>query len=135
MVETNTSIDSKIGELLTFNYNGWQKKRLYAWNWWPISDRLKPEKLYDLNKFNLKNSDYSSLFSGPFIGITEIKIYDRERETLFGKKKDILLDLLVKRNVTGHSYHMVVTNMCPNVDLFGKNVLYTGIGNWDKPYK
>jgi hypothetical protein len=122
-------INSTVGELLDSTYTGWDKIRLYSWHWGLGNNYQDPRQLYDLNKFNTTTINSSSL-EHPSNNVSKIKIFDRKRRTLFSKKKDFVLELLIEGVTIGDTYHAVITNVCPDKRLFGRDMLHSEIGKW-----
>lgn len=128
------SIDSVLGRLLYWKYPKWRKKTLYSWCWGLGNGYLEPKAVYDLRRFNVETFNLSHIDSDS-APIDVVKTYERERRTLFGRKKDVILELLITGVDIGRTYHFVVTNMRPDTDMFSKEKLYSGIGKWDAQYR
>jgi len=127
------SIDSMIKGILNWRYPEWDKKMLYSWTWALGSGYLQPKEVYrdSSEDFRVDKYDLSKMTQTYPDGIAMVKTFYKDKKTLFRRKRDVVLDLLIEGEDIGHSYHAVVSTVKPDEDLFGKGTLYSGIGKWD----
>jgi len=118
------TVDSTIGDLLEWSKSNWQKKILYTWSWGSGKDYLGPDKVFGENrpKKVIASRDYENISA---------KLYESEKKYLFGvfTKTNFIVDLEIK-HFSNISNHFVITNIRPDIRLFGKDGLYSAIGKW-----
>jgi hypothetical protein len=125
----------------------WKNETLYSWNYGPRRETLSPGLIYtgdnQFNKLSVKENYTTS--DGISVSLYESKKTNLQKyidnhsslqrlqvkffpesftEDLF------LLSLRVKLFQGLSPEHFVVTNLCPDVTLFGKDALYSAIGKW-----
>jgi hypothetical protein len=127
----HNKIDSLITILLTGTKADWKEEMLYSWGWEPQGlGRLGPQALYDINTYKTKKMDFSQFKIYRNAGLSA-ELSERVEKHIFSKNEDqFILGIHANIVLAGGYKNIVVTNVMPDPNVFGKNALHSEIGYW-----